>query len=389
MLNKVILNYNDMETNVKGIRFTPTICVTHNCNLNCVYCYQKQHDTAKLTIDTAKDIIDRIFDNIPDNTSDVEIIFFGGEPLLEFDLIKEIVAYTNSKKRECKYIFLAPTNGTVLSEETKEWFTANKDNFILVLSIDGTKETHNYNRCNSFDKIDIDFFLKNWSYQDIKMTLSEYSLPRLAENIKFLHSKGFKRIGGVNLAEGTFDWSNDDYIKILVQQLKELVDFYVDNDVLVLDKMLNKQLCLCESKKERRKLCGIGTECPFFDVDGKMYPCSFITPMTFSENELSEILKTNFSDDENFIDENCFENCYIYPLCSTCAGANYQNTKSFNTRDKSRCKIQKLISLFVADLQAKRIMKNPKIYNDEELYHTIEAIKKIRSLYLPEFEKYL
>ncbi len=57
------------------------------------------------------------------------------------------------------------------------------------------------------------------------MTLSEFSLPRLADNIKFVHSLGFNNINGVNLAEGSFDWSKDEYITIMAHQLKELVDF--------------------------------------------------------------------------------------------------------------------------------------------------------------------
>ena len=155
------------------------------------------------------------------------------------------------------------------------------------------------------------------------------------------------------------------------------------------DNSVDKQLYLCEAKKERRKWCGIGSGCPLFDVDGKMYPCAILTPMTFSKDELSEISKTDFTDEDNFLDDDCFNNCYIYPICPTCAGANYLINKTFKKRDKSRCRIQKLISLFIANLHAKRIMKNPKIYDDETLYHTIEAIKKIRTLYLPEFEEYL
>jgi len=379
-----------MEKNTEQPRFAPSICVTHDCNLSCRYCYQRHDTSEKMSIETAKTVIDWIFDNKPDDTSGVEIDFIGGEPLLEFDFLKEIVAYTCSKKRKDRYIFFATTNGTVLSEEMKKWFIAHKNCFVLGLSLDGARETHNYNRSNSFDEIDIDFFLANWPKQGIKMTLSEYSLPRLAENIKFLHSKGIKDIGGVNLAEGDFDWSDDRYIKMLVPQLKELVEFYVENDTLELNQMFNKQLRFCEAKeKERRKWCGIGTGCPFFDIDGKMYPCPFITPMTFTDSELDDILKTDFTNDDNFLDVDCFENCYIYPICPTCSGANYLNNKSFKERDKRRCRIQKLISLFIADLQAKRIMKNPKIYDDYELFHTIEAIKKIRSLYLPEFEEYL
>jgi radical SAM protein with 4Fe4S-binding SPASM domain len=374
----------------KEMRFAPDICITHNCNLNCIYCYQQHDAKSKMSLDTAKKTIDWIFNNIPSGKDGVEIDFIGGEPLLEFDLIKEIVAYTCSKSHSEKYIFFATTNGTLLTDEMKAWFADRKDCFVLGLSLDGTKETHNYNRSNSFDSIDIDFFLMNWPQQGIKMTLSEFSLHHFSENIKYLHSLGFTDIGGVNLFEGNFNWEHDEYIKILVPQLKELVNFYVENDSYQLNQMFDKHLNYCEAKnKERRKWCGIGNGTNFFDVDGKMYPCAFITPMTFSRNEIDTILKTDFKDDNNFIDEDCFDNCYIYPICPTCSGANYMINKTFKQRNKSKCRIQKLIALFIADLQAKRIKKNPKIYDDQTLYYTIEAIKKIRELYLDEFKLYL
>ena len=379
-----------MEQKGNNYRYSPTICITHECNLNCIYCYQIHNDNNRCTLDTAKTVVDRIFDNMPNGTKGVEIGFIGGEPLLEFNLLKEIVEYTRKKKRDSNYLFFASTNGTLLTEEMKEWFSVHKDSFVLGLSLDGARETHNYNRSNSFDEIDIDFFLANWPNQTIKMTLSEYSLPRLAENIKFLHSRGINNIGGVNLSEGTFDWSNSDYLKILAPQLKELVEFYVDNDTLELNQMFSKGLRFCEAKeKKRQKWCGTGTNCHFFDVDGKKYPCAFLSPMTFSKDELFEIAKIDFTNDDNFLDDDCFANCYIYPICPTCAGANYLVNKNFKERDKSRCRIQKLISLFIADLQAKRILKNPKKYENEKLYDTIEAIKKIRSLYFPEFDNLL
>jgi len=272
----------------------------------------------------------------------------------------------------------------------KNWFALRNKCFVLGLSLDGTKETHDTNRSNSFDLIDFDFFLKNYPEQGVKMTLSDFSLNNLAENIKFVHSLGFKKINGVNLAEGDFDFSSDKYIEILAPQLKELVDFYVENDNLEINQMLGKQLHLCERQNhERKKWCGIGTGCVFFDTDGKRYPCSYITPMTFSESELSDIVNTDYNDDENFIDDECYNDCYIYPVCPICYGANYSNCKTFKQRDKGRCNIQKLISLFVADLHAKRIVKNPKQYDEYILYSTIEAIKKIRELYLVDFERFL
>ena len=241
-------------------RFSPTICLTHNCNLDCVYCYQ-QHDTnMRMEFATARKCIDWIFDNIPDDMEGVEIGFIGGEPLLEFDLIKQIVEYTCSKPIHENYIFYATTNGTVLTQEMKEWFIKHKHCFVLGLSLDGTPDTHNRNRCNSFDAIDIAFFRETWPEQGIKMTLTEYSLQHLAENIKYIHSLGFREIGGVNLFEGTFDWSSEKYIKILVPQLAELVDFYVENDHLQIDQMLNRRIAMCEEEnRKRQKWCGIGT----------------------------------------------------------------------------------------------------------------------------------
>lgn len=379
-----------MNVSKKKMRFNPSICVTHNCNLNCTYCYQKHDATSRMTFDTAKICIDYIFQNIPDYAVDgVEVGFIGGEPLLEFNLLKQIFLYTYTNYSNIEWIFYATTNGTLLNDEMKEWFSAHRKEFVLGLSLDGTRETHNTNRSNSFDKIDIDFFLKNWPEQGVKMTLSEYSIPRLAENIKFIHSLGIRNIRGVNLAEGAFDWDDDKYIEMLIPQLSELVDFYLESDGEMINQMLDKRIAACEVKKvDKRKWCGIGTGCPFFDIDGKKYPCSFITPMTFSMDEIANIVETDFTKNENFIDDDCFNYCYIYPICPTCAGANYLKNKSFKIREKSRCKIQKLITLFAADLQAKQIVKNPKAYNDSVLYNTIEAIKKIRSLYLDEFKEF-
>jgi len=371
-------------------RFNPSICVTHDCNLSCIYCYQKHDTMHRMSIDTAKSCIDWIFHNVPDYAEGVEIGFIGGEPLLEFELLKSIVSYTCNNYRGNDFIFFATTNGTVLNDEMKQWFTMHKNCFVLGLSLDGARETHDVNRCNSFDMIDFDFFLQNWPEQGVKMTLSKFSLAHLAENIKFIHSLGFNEIVGVNLAAGDFDWNKDNYIRILTPQLEELVKFYTENDSLNINQMLDLSLYICEAKnKEKKKWCGIGTGTIFFNIDGKRYPCPFVTPMTFSEMEIKDILSTDFKNEENFIDETCFNECYIYPICPTCAGSDYFINKTFNNRNKSSCRIQKLIALFAADLYAKRIVKNPKWLDGDILYNTIEAIKKIKELYLPVFSDYI
>lgn len=381
--NRLRIMLSAKEASPKKPRFSPSLCVTHKCNLDCVYCYQTHDAHSRMSIETARRCLDWIFDNVPSGMENVEIGFIGGEPLLEFDLIREAIEYVRSRPRQHKYIFYATTNGTLLTSEMKQWCSAHRDIFVLALSLDGAKETHDYNRSNSFDRIDLDFFRETYPNQSVKMTLSEFSLPRLADNVKFVHKKGFRYIGGVNLCEGDFDWSKPEYIEILKDQLKQLADYYVENDDLPLNQMLDKHIDLCEStRKEVKKWCGIGDGSVFFDVDGTRYPCPFATPMTFDESDMAQITATNFEDPNEFIDRECFESCYLYPVCPTCAAANYLNGKSLRIRDKRRCDIQKLIAVFVADILARRIIKNPKCMAPEKAYYTAQAIKKIKAKYL-------
>ena len=373
----------------KGIRFSPSLCVTHSCNLDCVYCYQTHDGNNRMSYETACNSIDWIFTNIPSDMEGVEVSFIGGEPLIEFELIRKVYEYTRQKYSDESFIFYATTNGVLLNDEMKSWFRAHKDTFVLGLSLDGTPDTHNHNRSGSYEKIDINFFKDTWPKQGVKMTISEYSIKNLADNVIHIHNLGFKEIDGVNLFEGQFDWSDERYIKEIIPQLKKLVDFYVENDSLVLDQMLGRRIDMCEeSNRPKRKWCGIGTGTIFFDTDGTRRPCPYVTPMTFNNNELSDIMKTDFEDHAAFVDEECFNNCYIYPVCPMCPGANYLVEKSFSKRDKTKCRMQKLITIYVAELLARRLLKKPSSIPEERVYNTIEAIRKIKEMFLPEFDEY-
>ena len=375
---------------------TPTVCVTHACQLNCIYCYETKKDThSRLEYDKAIEIIDRIFATAADDVDGIEVCFIGGEPLLEYDLIKRIVEHYKlpENKPSKQFVFSATTNGALLNAEMKEWFQNNKDKIILCLSLDGAKETQDHNRPNSFDKIDFDFFVRNYPRQGVKMTLSDYSLPRLSENVIFIHSLGFKKITGANLFEGDFDFDNEEFIRILVPELKRLVDFYSkpENGDLY-NQMFDKRLELAQSKSRRnRKNCGIGGDgVRFYDVDGQAYPCVMCTPMTMSKEQLSELEKIDFLDDSFFVDNSCNESCYIYPICSNCSGSNFRIKNCFGQRDHSKCNIKKLEVLFCAELMARKIAADSKVCENETvLYHTIQAIKEIQRLYYPIFKRYM
>ena len=375
---------------------TPTICVTHCCQLNCVYCYENNKDSQnRLDFDTAKSIIEGIFQSAAPEVDGIEFCFIGGEPLIEFGLIRRIVEYFSEKKKDYKqkFIFSATTNGALLTDKMKKWFASNTDKIILCLSLDGAKETHDYNRSNSFDLIDFDFFLTNYPDQGVKMTLSEYSLPRLYENIMFIHSLGFKRINGVNLYEGDFDFSDEKYLRILVPQFQKLVDFYSkeENNGLF-NQLFDKRLELTQSQLRRnRKNCGMGgSGVRFYDVDGKSYPCVMCTPMTLTDDQLNNLQALDMTDDQLFVDSKCNQSCLIYPICSNCSGSNYKIRGNLATRDYSKCMIKKLEALFCAELMARKILRNRDVCeNDTVLYHTIKAIKEIKRLYYPIFCSYI
>ena len=110
----------EKERDFFSTSFSPSLCVTHRCNLSCVYCYQNNKSNARMTIDTAKKCTDDIFRSIPEKTEIIEISFIGGEPLLEIDLIKAVYDYTIGKYPDSRLRFFATTNGTMLSDDDKE-----------------------------------------------------------------------------------------------------------------------------------------------------------------------------------------------------------------------------------------------------------------------------
>ncbi len=126
-----------------------TLQVTQNCNLHCSYCaysgnYEnRSHKALNMDIETAKKGIDYLIEHSPDNEI-VDIGFYGGEPLLTFNLIKECVAYAEKKAEGKNMMFNLTTNGTLIKPEMIDFFE--KHNVSITISIDGPREIHDLNR---------------------------------------------------------------------------------------------------------------------------------------------------------------------------------------------------------------------------------------------------
>lgn len=355
-------------------KFHLSLILTNQCNLNCIYCYENNKVKKSMSFQIAKNIISKYLNC--EQYDEVEIDFFGGEPFLEFNLIKKICEWVWSQKWKNKYIFFATTNGVLVKDEIKEWLRIHKQYFWVSLSLDGTRESHNLNRCNSFDNIDIRFFKECWPTQTVKMTISKETVNKIYENIVYIHSLGFD-ITGTNFAEG-IDWENDKYIDIVSKELEKLCKYYIKNPNIKPVPLINMAIHKCEDKKEI-KHCGCGEHMAAYETDGTKYPCTFFTPMTFDDKTIEYISKLDFNKQYDFIDYECYKNCYLEPVCNSCYGANLLTNNKVNIRDKSKCSLMKVRAVYSATLKAHKLLENTEDSYENKL--TAQAINKINNLY--------
>ncbi len=166
--------------------------VAHTCNLNCSYCFASQGkyhgERALMSFEVGKRALDFLIEN-SGNHVNLEVDFFGGEPLMNFDVVKELVAYARSieKEKGKNFRFTLTTNGVGVNDEVIEF--ANKECHNVVMSIDGRKEVH--------DRLRKDY-QGNGSYDTI--------LPKFRKLVDSRKGKSY-------YMRGTFTHANPDFTK--------------------------------------------------------------------------------------------------------------------------------------------------------------------------------
>jgi len=166
--------------------------VTQACNLRCKYCAysggykNRPHGELSMSEETAKKAIDFFIDHSSEMPR-VAFGFYGGEPFLNFALIKKLVPYINQKARGKKYGFYITTNGTVMNEEIIQFIIKNKVD--LMVSLDGPKEVHDRNRCFGSGRGSFDVVMKN--IEQIKAIDPEYVKDSVRFNAVFTEEVGF------------------------------------------------------------------------------------------------------------------------------------------------------------------------------------------------------
>lgn len=362
-------------------RRTCTLVVTHQCNLSCTYCYERYKSNKIMSIALAKKIIKEEFEFVAhsDDFSELCIDFMGGEPLLRFDLITVLTEWVCGKPQPVPYAFHATTNGTLLNDSMKTWFQKYKKHFHLGLSLDGDPESHEKNRKGSFDRIDLNFFSRQWPDQYIKMTISKESLPTLATDVIFLQNLGFSV--HFNPAYGIV-WTNDDAL-IYESQLNCLADHYLQkNDNVATVNNLNLDFSSLLCKGPPAKFCGSGTHMITYDVDGNTYPCHMFSPIVLGHDCTVHLKRFDFHASDSLIDPKC-ATCPLIYICPTCYGFNFKDRGNIALRDHDYCGMFKRQAKAACRYQLNLLLKKGKPESKEELtqakmlLHAHDTIKDI------------
>lgn len=354
-----------------------SLTITEKCNLSCIYCYEHNKSARTMPESVAKAIIDR---EIQTYGSEYELNFdlFGGEPFLEFKLLKDIANYIQEKIGNTPYTIFTTTNGTLVHGDIQKWLSDHKDFFYCGLSLDGTKEMQDINRSGSYDMIDLDFFRKTYPEQGVKMTISDKTLPCCSEGIIALHKMGFPV--SCNLAYG-IDWNNGSSVEDLTRELNNLIEYYLEYPSVEPCSMLNSNIAPVGRTPDKAiRFCGSGIEMVSYDVDGKEYPCQFFMPLSIGVEKAEQAKNIAFPESEiidSLLDEKCRE-CVVKSICPNCYGSNYAESGNIYRRSDSRCKLTKIMLKATSMLKAKRWQNGTLDIPEEDISSTLKAIVKIQ-----------
>ena len=306
--------------------------VIHDCNLRCKYCFADEGEykgcRKPMSAEVGKRAIDYVLEN-SGNIKNIEVDLFGGEPLMVFDTIKEIVDYAKEKdKLYNKNIrFTMTTNATLLNDEIIDYIDKNMGN--IILSIDGRKEVNDNVRIRVDGSGCYDRFLPNIKKMVDRRNPSKQYYARgtftrentdFFEDVMALANEGFSEISiePVVLPDShNLSIRSEDLPKIYEQYdmlYKEMLRRAENNDNPFKFYHFNIDLNGGPCVYKRIAGCGAGHEYVAITQDGDIYPChQFVGNEEFLLGNINSGIKNkNLSKD--------FKNAHIYnkPKCKEC-----------------------------------------------------------------------
>ena len=304
--------------------------IAHTCNLNCSYCFASQGkyhgDRAVMSFEVGKRALDFLVEN-SGSRRNLEVDFFGGEPLMNFQVVKDLVAYARSieKEKGKNFRFTLTTNGVLIDDDVIDF--ANRECSNVVLSLDGRKEIHDRFRVDyagngSWEKIVPKFqkLVKARGGKDYYMRGTfTHANPDFLNDIKKMLELGFTELSmePVVCAAGDPSALTEEDLPVVLEQYEKLAELMIERDkegkpFTFYHYMIDLTGGPCIYK--RISGCGSGTEYMAVTPWGDLYPChQFVGEERFCLGNIWDGV-TNTGVRREFAD--C--NVYAHPECRDC-----------------------------------------------------------------------
>ena len=304
--------------------------IAHTCNLNCSYCFASQGkyhgDRAVMSFEVGEQALDFLVAN-SGNRKNLEVDFFGGEPLMNFQMVKDLVAYARSieKEKGKNFRFTLTTNGVLVDDDVIEW--ANRECSNVVLSLDGRKEIHDRFRVDyagngSWEKIVPKFqkFVEARGGKEYYMRGTfTHANPDFLQDIQTMLDLGFNELSmePVVCAAGDPSALTEEDMTIVMDQYEKLAELMLRKDkegkpFTFYHYMIDLSGGPCIYK--RISGCGSGTEYMAVTPWGDLYPChQFVGEERFKLGNIWDGV-TNTEIQNEFA--SC--NVYAHPECRDC-----------------------------------------------------------------------
>ncbi|NMC57657.1 MAG: thioether cross-link-forming SCIFF peptide maturase [Eubacteriaceae bacterium] len=337
--------------------------IAHDCDLRCKYCFASQGSynskRALMRIDVAKASIDFLINN-SGKRHNLEIDFFGGEPLLNFDVVKQTVLYAKQREKECgkKFKFTLTTNALKLDDEISDFLNEHMDN--VVLSLDGRAEIHDAMRPQKNGQASYDIIIKNILDFIKKRKDKEYYVrgtytalnKDFSQDVIDMSNLGIKNISvepvssderfKYSLSEKDLDILDREYDKIAQEYIsrkgtdREFLFFHFNIDI-------NSSPCVYKKISG----CGAGTDYMAVSPDGKLYPChqfdsieEFYLGNVF-DGIINKEIGQDFFQTSILTKEEC-KNCWAKYHCGGgCYASGYKANNDIHKSDNLACEMLK------------------------------------------------
>ncbi len=337
-----IFDFKNRQTVVKAL----CLHIAHDCNLACRYCFAEEGEyhgrRALMSLEVGKKALDFLVAN-SGNRVNLEVDFFGGEPLLNWQVVKDLVAYGRSLEEPYhkKFRFTLTTNGVLLDDEVLEF--CNREMGNIVLSIDGRKKIHDLMRPfrggqGSYDRV-VPKFQKTAASRNqmnyyVRGTFTRHNLD-FSKDVLHLADLGFEQISVEPVvAEKTQEYAlKEEDIPVLLEEYDKLAKEMLHRrregkGFHFFHFMIDLEGGPCVAK--RLSGCGSGTEYLAVTPWGDLYPChQFVGQEEFLMGNVDEgILRTDIRDSFKecnvYAKEKC-RDCFAKFYCSGGCAANSYN----------------------------------------------------------------